>query len=148
MLSRLRSQIGPILGPSWGHLGPSWAILGHLGAILGPSWAILGPSWGHLGPSWGHLGGLLEELCVDAACLAGHLEAKSHFGPILEPFWGPFWSIFRPFLDTRPLVFATLVACLLPVALAAFLFCCPLLLLPFLPGDDGSAGARVSAYNY
>ena len=42
-------MLGPILGPSWGHLGPSWA-------TLAPSWGQLGPSWGPLGAMFGHLG--------------------------------------------------------------------------------------------
>ena len=66
-----KTDFGPILGPSWGHLGailgPSWAILAHLGRIWDPSWAILGSSWAILGPSWSYLGpilGFLEPCCA------------------------------------------------------------------------------------
>ena len=65
-----KTDLGPILGPTWGHLG---AILGH----LGPSWAHLGPILGHLGPILGHLGPILG---LSWAFLGP-------FGAILWPYW-------------------------------------------------------------
>ena len=49
------TDLGPILGPSWGLLGP---ILGPLGAHLGPSWGLWGTFGAILGPLGGQLGSL------------------------------------------------------------------------------------------
>ena len=78
----------------------------------------------------------------------------SHFEAFLEPFWGPFldhfWQvgiISDPILElfltpANPRVVLVLVTRLLPAASPSVSF------RPLRPRFSGSAGARVSAYNY
>ena len=93
------AQLGPILGPSWGHLGPSWALLGplgaswghpgvcwgHLGTIFGPLWSVFGPSRGHLGPNLGPSWAQLGPTWVQLGTSWGH-------GRLLGAVCGPLWN--------------------------------------------------------
>ena len=77
------AHLGPILGPTWPHLGPIWGSLGLLGPILGPYWPHLGPIWAILGQSWayfrltwallGHLGVIWPATWVSIGAMLGHL---------------------------------------------------------------------------
>ena len=65
----LKTDFGPILGPSWAHLGP---ILG----LFGAPWAILGSSWAHFRLTWallGHLGVIWPATWVSIGAMLGHL---------------------------------------------------------------------------
>ena len=53
-------NVGAILGPSLDDFGASlwlhYAIVSNVGAILGLSWGVLGATWVHLGAILGHVG--------------------------------------------------------------------------------------------
>ena len=65
----LKTDFGPILGPSWPHLGPN----------LAPSWAYFGlpgPSWAHFRLTWallGHLGASWPTTWLSIGAMLGHL---------------------------------------------------------------------------
>ena len=106
--------------------------------VLGRFWK---PKWC---PKWGPKS--IQNLTWASQAPPGTPKAAwrppgSHFGPILEPFWSHYGAILGPnleqFWNPAPS----------PFRRSCYLLALPLL-LPWRPRFSGSAGARVSAYNF
>ena len=87
------NPLGSLEGGLWGSLGLPWRSLeglagpwGSLGGSVGcrfASWSLLGR---FLGPFWDHVGSILGSFSKRKSAFV--------FGPLLEPFWEPFFLSF------------------------------------------------------